>query len=520
MGGTEGLRGDKRHIVAISDVHLGTDHPCVWYQRSLHEPYLLALLEWVVDQADHVRELVLLGDIVDFWTYPMDEVPPTFADIAATHPAVLGPDGAIARVLDALDGAVTYVPGNHDQGVTADEVASIASPGGHRVRLVEDVPYLPPGPDGEAPVAFAHGHHDTLFNAPATVGPWAPLPVGYFVTRAVASRWQRDLDEGATVADLADQGAPNGIDLAALTRTLGGASSRSVAGSLIDFVVGATGVDPDAPILLPDGGTATLAEARTVYADCWSDWSDAHGGGIVGQATALRAALADFDGTCLGWFAQRTALRHGADLVVMGHTHVPVGGLDAALVDYVNTGFDCPSGPDLGRPQDPQHVTFAVVDADEATAQLWAVSRDGDDAPSCHPIEVPTQPVTVRAGTDYSCYVVIDNVAGDADLELVSSEARNGTWVVEPPARIAAGAEGRLWLQDLVGVAGSAGSATYRRVGTPEGDELELTFACPTVGTNRCSGTEAFATAAGNDGWRDHRIAHWGHPFFVLFEVR
>ena len=89
MGGTEGLRGDKRHIVAISDVHLGTDHPCVWYQRSLHEPYLLALLEWVVDQADHVRELVLLGDIVDVWTYPMDERPPSFADIVAAHPAVL-----------------------------------------------------------------------------------------------------------------------------------------------------------------------------------------------------------------------------------------------------------------------------------------------------------------------------------------------------------------------------------------------------------------------------------------------
>ena len=39
---------------------------------------------WVADQAEHVAELVLLGDIVDFWTYPADETPPTFAEITAT----------------------------------------------------------------------------------------------------------------------------------------------------------------------------------------------------------------------------------------------------------------------------------------------------------------------------------------------------------------------------------------------------------------------------------------------------
>ena len=517
MGTSPDLRGDKRHVVAISDVHLGTDHPCVWYQRDLHEPYLLALLDWVVDQADHVRELVLLGDIVDFWTYPMEEVPPTFADIAATHPRIFGLDGALARVLDALEGAVTYVPGNHDQGITAAEVASIASPGGHAVRLVTEVPHQPSGPDGEAAVAFAHGHHFTLFNAPTAVGPWAPLPIGYFITRAVASRWRRDLEAGATVADLADQDAPNGLDLAALRTTLAGATSRSVAGTLVDFVVGATGVDPTAPIAMPDGSTATLATAREAYVDCWSDWSDAHGGGIIGQSTALRAALADFDGSCLGWFAQRLALRHGADLVVMGHTHVPVGGLEAGLVDYVNTGFDCPSGPDMARPGDAQQVTFAVVDGAEAEAQLWAVSADDGDL-RCHPIEAPTQPVTLRPGTDYSCYVVVEHHAGEADLVLVSAEATDGTFVVDPPARIAAGSEGRFWLQDLVGVAGSAGTATYR-VGD-DGPEVVLAFACPTVGTNRCSGTEAFATASGSDPWRDHRVAHWGHPFFVHFEVR
>ena len=48
--------------------------------------------------------------------------------------------------------------------------------------------------------------------------PWSPLPLGYFVSRTVATRWKRDLSAGASVAELPDQGAPNGVDLGSLGR--------------------------------------------------------------------------------------------------------------------------------------------------------------------------------------------------------------------------------------------------------------------------------------------------------------
>ncbi|MGN6692682.1 MAG: hypothetical protein ACTHN0_00765, partial [Aquihabitans sp.] len=315
MATDQELRGHKRHVVALSDVHLGTLDPTVWYQPHLHEPYLVHLLDWVVDQAEHIRELVLLGDIVDFWTYPADVRPPTFADIAACHPAVFGLDGALARVLDALDGQVTYVPGNHDQGISEEEVASIRSRSGHHVRLIEEVPYLPvPG------LAMAHGHHDTLFNAPATSGPFAPLPLGYFVTRAVATRWAQGLAEGQTVAELAGQGAPNGIDLRSLIGVASGVGARSVGATVLDFVASATAMSPLTDIVMPDGSTANLLDARAAYEHTWTEWAEANGGGVAGQSAAGRATLADFDGTYLGWFAQRMAFEHDCDLVVMGHT--------------------------------------------------------------------------------------------------------------------------------------------------------------------------------------------------------
>jgi UDP-2,3-diacylglucosamine pyrophosphatase LpxH len=519
----QGLTGHKRHIVALSDVHLGTLEPTVWYQPHVHEPYLLHVLDWVVREAEHIRELVLLGDIVDFWTYAADVRPPSFADIAACHPAIFGPDGKLAEVLDALDGQVTYVPGNHDQGITADEVASIRTRGGHHVRLVEEVPYLPvPG------LAMAHGHHDTLFNAPVTSGPFAPLPLGYFVTRAIATRWAQGLAEGQTVAELAGQGSPNGIDLRSLIGVASGVGARSVAASLLDFVAGATAMAPHEPIVMPDGSTATLLDARAAYADMWTEWSVAHGGGVAGQSTAGRATLADFDGTYLGWFAQKMAFEHGCDLVVMGHTHVPVGGLASSLVDYINTGFDCPSQPDLSRELAPQQVTFGVIDTrpteDDPDAapfdpSIWAVSGDGDGGLRCHPIVAPTTSVVSGATMDYSCYVIVDNRFGSADLELVDATPSFGTFVVAPPERIAAGGEARIWLQDQLGVAGSDGRVTYRRVDDPAGDPIELWFTCPTVGTNACTGPGSFATRTGDGDWHEERVAHWGHPFFVEFEV-
>lgn len=493
-------------IVVLSDVHLGIDHPCTWYQRRLHEPYLTQILRWTIDHAADVRELVLLGDIVDLWTYPADVVPPTFADIVAAHPAILGPDGLLAEALEALDGAVSYVPGNHDMGVSQADLDLIGR-AGRSPRLVEDLPYQP-----VAGVALAHGHHATLFNAPTTGRPWSPLPLGYFVTRIVATRWARDLAPGQTVADLAGQGAPNGIDLAGLGSVVAGVGAASIAAGLVDLVAGTTGVDVDAPITMPDGTRVTLAEARTAHAATWSEWAEAHGGGVAGHGSALRAALADFDGTCLGWFAQQLALEHGCDLVVMGHTHVPVSALDEAMVAYVNTGFDCPSEPDLAREVEPQHATFAVIDVPSRTARVWAAEADG-----CRPIEAAHARIVVPRTSDYSCYVEVANHGTTGALELVDHGAANGLYVVAPPARIEPGETARFWLQDSLGAAGSAGWATYR---DGRGELVELRYACPTLGTNSCSGTEEYATRVRDESWREARTVHWGHPFFVAFDAR
>lgn len=504
-----------RAIVVVSDVHLGTDAPTVWYQRDVHEDPFVHLLDWVTANAAAIGELVLLGDIVDLWTYPADERPPTFADIVANHPAVLGADGALARVLDALDGRVTYVPGNHDMGVDEEDLAAITSPGGHRIALGPDGPYFPLGPD-DTTIALAHGHHHTLFNAPAPQSPWAPLPLGYFVTRAVATSWSRRLEPGATVADLAGQGAPNGIDLGSLGAVAGGISARSIGAAVLDFVLGATGVAPTEEVTMPDGTVVTFAQVRDAYANVWSDWVSAHGGGFAGTSSAYRSAIADFDGTYLAWFATQLAFEADTELVVMGHTHLPVSGLDAGPIRYANTGFDCPSRPDRddADPVRAQRATFAVVDPDAAEATIWAVGIDDGGDLACRPTTAPRTRVVGTGGHDFSTYVTVENT-GPTDLTLVASTEVRGAYVVPPPPVVPAGEERRFWIQDQRGPWGSGGSATYT-----DGDRaIELTFACPTLGTNSCGGWHELATRSGDGPWKPGETVRFGHPFFVRFTI-
>ncbi|MGL6104584.1 hypothetical protein [Romboutsia sp.] len=60
------------------------------------------------------------------------------------------------------------------------------------------------------------------------------------------------------------------------------------------------------------------------------------------------------------WFAQKLGLELPVGLVVMGHTHVPKKGIACGVVDYLNTGFMCPSIPDINSGV--KDITFAEID--------------------------------------------------------------------------------------------------------------------------------------------------------------
>ncbi len=375
-------------------------------------------------------------------------------------------------MLTALGGRVTYLPGNHDMTITQADLNQIGNPR-YKIRLHTEENYFPLGADKR--LLMAHGHRWTMFNCPDATTRLAPLPIGHFATRAFCHMLSRKLKPGQTVADLVDQGQPNGIDFGGMIRSLD-AIDGTVVEPAVTYASNTMGLAMDAPIVLPSGDTTTLAEAKAIYRDVWANWERAGGGGRDGQMEAGKAAAADIDnGTYLAWFAQRAALQNGADLVVFGHTHEAVRGLKDGFVDYLNTGFDCASMPDMPK----RHFTFAEIDADALHGRIMQVTSDMSVVPYDR---AKIESVSPGPTFDFSTYVTVDNSGGTADLVLSDFKAKQGHFVVPPPARVARGQVARFWIQDYPGGAGSSGSATYQGAGAPSS---ALTFGCPTGVSSR-----------------------------------
>lgn len=505
----------KRKIVVISDVHIGMGTPTVWFQPSVHDAYLKGICDWIIANAADVQEVVLLGDFFDQWTVPCDEQPPSIEAIIKANPQIFGPTGYLCQVLDALRGNVTFGPGNHDMWASANDMSFIASAAGHSPKFFEGGTYRPPMPDGgQKNIALAHGHEYTMFNAVDDASPWGGLPVGHFVTRMVASQMKRTLKPGQTVADLAGQGSPDGLDYTSIVKGAWARGDVNVVEALLDSVAAQTGTPKDQMFVLADGSSVSLAQVQSQYQGLFSQWQAKEGGGTQGTINAWKSVLADAQGYYMGFFGQRKAFEQSAEVVVFGHTHIPQSGLETTMVNYANSGFECASIPDM-PPGGTQATTFIVIDGSTLEVSVMQCAQNGTQIA---PINVgPVQAVPV--GIDDSCYVKIIN-NGAEDLILKDQTAAHGYFAAPLPATIPAGEFGLVWLQDYAGGAGSQGSVTYSPAGG--GPDQVFTFTCPLllIYSNACSGGTSFRTKSGSGVWgAPGVVAKSGHPFYVEFTV-
>lgn len=158
-----------RKIVAISDIHLGA-----YGQNDSAVADAAVALIYKVMLVDGASELVLLGDIFDLWEHPLDSKPPaSLRELFSGSPALQQFGAKIRTIAYTAGKTVTYVRGNHDDMVSAADVAACIAP---NIRLVDE--YIVDG------IVFAHGHKYDLANAPV---PGKAHPIGYYVARCVAT---------------------------------------------------------------------------------------------------------------------------------------------------------------------------------------------------------------------------------------------------------------------------------------------------------------------------------------------
>ena len=186
---TTSITNPRNQIVCISDIHLGID--TTYAECKKNRQSLVKFLEHVRVNPG-IKELVVAGDLLDEWYIPAEVE--TFKSksqrdfvqtIADSNKTVIA---AFRAIIKEGKVKVTYVPGNHDLLITADDVKSIL-PGITQARDVQGLGSY--SPLGHSEIIIEHGHRYNFFCAPdpfsnQAIAPGSILPPGYFFTRIAA----------------------------------------------------------------------------------------------------------------------------------------------------------------------------------------------------------------------------------------------------------------------------------------------------------------------------------------------
>lgn len=180
-------------VVIISDLHLGND---ITYSENVK--HLARLQEFLtnVKKSSTIKELVLGGDIFDEWYVPSRTNTynnGTQADfIRKTVVTNSGVFKALNDIISEGKIKLTYVPGNHDMGFTAENV-NIGLPGVNQARDSGNKWGVGTySPIDYPQIAIEHGHRYDFF---ANITPGGAdndasntiLPPGYFFARIAAN---------------------------------------------------------------------------------------------------------------------------------------------------------------------------------------------------------------------------------------------------------------------------------------------------------------------------------------------
>lgn len=177
-------------VAVISDVHISfRDSPngSGWFSGKY--PGMLTIILNKIATDKNINRLVINGDFFDTWLCPANRKPFNNAGeiIELWKNAPFMP--ALKNCIELCD-EVWYIPGNHDMGITQDDLNKIVSDSGKTIILKDPATFeqsqLFNSPNGNCKIRFEHGNAADLFNAPVsdtdndTIG---KFPFGYFVTR-------------------------------------------------------------------------------------------------------------------------------------------------------------------------------------------------------------------------------------------------------------------------------------------------------------------------------------------------
>ncbi|ADL50710.1 metallophosphoesterase [Clostridium cellulovorans] len=351
--------------IFLSDVHIGENIPENWYQKSVHQVYLKAILQYIQANAQQIQDVVILGDWFDSWMYPPEpQISATVTEIINNNLEVftVQDDGDFITCMDSIKGDLYYVRGNHDMTIDFNELNNYIKLHSKKNKQVVclDEAY---GVNG---IYAEHGHYFDLLCKPdlGDKNLYKPLPIGYFVSRVSALYCQQKLQEAGNqnAAQLPGQGNPDMSSiLKAIVSNYSGDYSNfaNVIMSTLSNLVKC----PDMTKLvftMPDGTVINAADVAKMYPDILKNQQDLTSLLVVDADNSL-----DNNGENLCNSSYKGIKNR---VVVMGHTHVDRLQSHYTLFNgktiYVNSGFMCPAIPDISTGM---VMTFTEVEQNGST---------------------------------------------------------------------------------------------------------------------------------------------------------
>jgi len=377
--------------IFISDTHIGINSPENWYQQSVHQPYLQAILNYI-QQSDDIQDVVILGDWFDTWTYLPDSPPPDINSIINANPDLFTVQNNGLDFISCakhINGNFYYIRGNHDMTIAANDLQNYFQENSITNFICPDLTQNYYDVNG---TYAEHGNaYDVLCrldksDSSTSKNPYWPLPIGYFISRFVALYCQKQLATGQNAANLSDDGNPNlakilyqkilensrkqfdNLDKAKI--------SPDIASTLImDILADLSGMSADElSFTMPDGNSFTANQIKNWYPTIFYGLEDLEQFVQVDMGNSLQPMPAK-------------ELCNKYHFVIMGHTHEPIiTNINGSL--YANSGFICPAIPDMQTNK--ANMTFVEVDESNGTLTEYQVNYPQGNIIPMNSLSVPS----------------------------------------------------------------------------------------------------------------------------------
>ncbi len=302
--------------IFISDLHMGdsrslqVDKPDYKYPYGwLHDERLEMLADFInhLNSSEDVKELIVLGDLLDQWICPAKLNPVNFESII--NPDRTPENSKVIEAFKSIDANpsidLIYVPGNHDMLVTAEELKSEFP----NIKFIGESNI---GVYKSGSIAAEHGSQYTLFCASDPGASLAHnLPIGFYISRAAAEKTAMN-NSKVDPLDIMKKFIDDLIhDLKK--------GSPSAMRSLYEAIAGDCGLDKSAEIAmggLQDIDRISVEAVADRYSTLWKRWQETKPNGVDSLHAFFNEILELKD------VAERQYFREDkAKIVVFGHTH-------------------------------------------------------------------------------------------------------------------------------------------------------------------------------------------------------